>query len=242
MRHQLPLLESERSHPKPTVDALNRLWEEVSSRPLYARPHFWRYLRLRWRMRLKLLTASECSVVAPKWKTNDCTSCTDICCTGPHSTVTLGFHDIATLVDLGRAELISSHKPHFDPGVVQNRPALKRHLASTSWRQFPVLKQTSMGSCEALSLDGKCTLYPNWPLSCARFPYSLNLDDKKIFYSRRCDSFWIRHDRHQAVKGMALSAVVSYNQKIKDIVLLEYAPRQLRELGLLQHLSNPEAE
>lgn len=242
MRHQLPILEGERSHPKPTVDALDRLWQEVSSRPLYARPHFWRYLRLRWKMRLKLLSASECSVMAPKWKTNDCTSCTDICCTGPHSTVSLGFRDIATLVDLGRAELISSRKPYFDPDVVRKRPALKRHLASIAWRRFPVLKQTSMGSCAALSVDGKCTLYPDWPTSCARFPYSLNLDEKKIFYSRRCDSFWIRHDRQEAVKGMALSAVVSYNEKIKDIVLLEYAPTRLRELGLLQHLSETDAE
>ena len=39
----------------PTVAALAALWREVAARPLWAPPHFWRYLGLRRRMHLRLL-------------------------------------------------------------------------------------------------------------------------------------------------------------------------------------------
>ena len=35
---------------------------------------------------------------------------------------------------------------------------------------------------------------------------------------------------------MALSAVAGYNQRIIDLVLLEYAPNRLNNLGLLRYL------
>ena len=239
MTATLPIVSTEpRKRPLPTVEALEQLWSEVSSKPLYASPNFWRYLKLRWRMKLKLEDASKFKILAPKWKTNDCSGCTDICCVGPHSTVTLGFRDIATLVDIGQTELISHKKPAFNGEVLDNRPALKRHVATTSWQRFPVLKTNAMGACAALTMDGQCGLYPYWPMSCSRFPYSAHIEEKKIFYSRRCDSFWIRPDTKESVEGMALEAVASYNERIKDLILLEYAPQRLEEMGLIRYLKN----
>ena len=226
------------SKPLPTVEALEQLWSGISSKPLYASPHFWRYLKLRWRMKLKLEDAATFKIRAPKWKVNDCSGCTDICCVGPHSTVTLGFRDIATLIDINRTELISHQKPEFNSEVLENRPALKRHVATTSWQQFPVLKTNAMGACQALTMDGQCGLHPHWPMSCARFPYSAHIEEKKVFYSRRCDSFWIRPDAKESVEGMALEAVASYNERIKDLVLLEYAPQRLEDMGLTHYLKN----
>ena len=237
MPEHLPIIPEASSSSGPLLRALEELWNEVSEKPLYASPNFWRYLRLLKKMSLRFQDVDDCKIITPKWKTNDCSTCTDICCVGPHSTVTLGFRDMATLVDINRASLISSHKPHFDTEVLSNRPALQRHVSSTSFKRFPTLKQNAMGACAALSQEGKCTLYPNWPLSCARFPYSLNVETRQIFYSRRCDSFWIRRDSRSKVEGMALAAVASYNEKIKDLVLLEYAPDKLEQLGLMKFLT-----
>ncbi len=219
----------------PTVRALDDLWAEVTARPLWSHG-FVRYLRLRRATRLTLLDASRVRVLAPAGKINDCSSCTDICCIGPRSTVLLRFRDIATLIDLGRDNLMTTKKPRFSEDEQEARPALRRHLASDAWRIFPVLRQTAAGACAALSLGGQCSLHPHWPLSCARFPYALHADDREVFYSPRCDSYWVRPDATPRVRAMARAAVDSYNHRIKDTVLLEYARSRLEDLGLLRHL------
>lgn len=238
----LPIVDAARQRPPialPTVRALQRLWDEVAAKPLWAPPHFFRYLKLRWRMRLTMLDAHKLQLSMPAGKVNDCSTCTDICCIGPRSTVLLRFRDIATLKDIGRTDLITQQKPAFSPEELRARPALRRQVQSRSWGMFPVLKQNSFGACGALSVSGKCLVYPHWPLACARFPFALHLDDADIFYSQRCQSFWIRPDVGNKVTEMAIAAVASYNERIKDMILLEYAPRQLADMGLVQYLSTP---
>lgn len=223
----------------PTVEAIEDLWDEVSSKPLWASPNLWRYLQLRYRMRLRLLDPSRVRIVAKRWKINDCHRCTDICCIGPRSTVLLRLRDIATLIDIGRTDLIATTKPGFDPVELRKYPALRRNLASRDWQMFPVLRQNAMHACEALSADGRCTLYPHWPLACARFPYALHADVGDVFYSARCDSFWIRPDSEGPVRAMATAAVAAYNERVKDQVLLSYARERLHELGVTRFLAVP---
>ena len=224
---------------QPTVAALAALWQEVSRRPLWAPPRFFAYLRLRWRMRLRLVDPARVRLVAPAGRVNDCSACTDLCCIGAHATVLLRLRDLALLKDLGRTELITHERPDFTEAELTGRPALRRQIESRSWQRFPVLARTTFGACRALSTEGQCTLYPHWPLSCARFPYALHLDAAEVFYSRRCDAFWIRHDGSgdARVQAMRLAAVAGYNERIKDEVLLAYAPERLAELGLLEHLA-----
>jgi len=237
----LPILSSAAaSQPLPTVAALAQLWDEVTQRPLYAPPNLMRYLRLRWRMRLKLLDANKAKIAAPTAKISDCDSCTDNCCVGPSSTVLLRLRDIAMLKDIGRTDLISRDKPRFADEDVQSRPALQRHVGSNAWAVFPVMAQTNINACAALTTDGQCGIYPHWPLSCERFPYSLHSEDMEVFYSRRCDSFWIRQDAADPQKRMAWAAVAAYNERIKDLVLLEYAPGKLEDLDLTRFLSRSE--
>lgn len=221
----------------PTVRALEVLWRRVADRPLCAPPSFFRYLRLRWRVSLKQLDPERTKLLAPRWKVNDCNACTDLCCVGPRSTVLLRLRDIATLVDVGRTDLMTHEKPEFSRADQDQRPALRRQLGSQAWSLFPVLRQTRMGACAALTNGGKCGLYPHWPLACARFPYALHADGEEVFYSRRCNSFWIRPDAQGKVETMTAAAVASYNERIKDLVLLAYVPREIERLGLTAHLS-----
>jgi len=238
MSSHLNILSGERKGQNfPTRDALQELWQEVAQKPLWAPPNFWRYLKLRWRMKTKQLNPHKIKMHAPGGKMNHCQSCTNNCCVGPESTVLLRLYDIATLMDLDKTDLISRQKPGFDADVLNQRPAMQKHLASKAWEIFPVLEKNSFGACAALTTDGACSLHPHWPLSCARFPYALNVEASYVFYSRRCDSFWIRSDVKDKIQPMRLAAVACYNERIKDAVLLEYAPKKLAELGLLSYLN-----
>lgn len=227
------------TRPLPTVAALDALWARVASRPLWAPPNFLRYLALRARARLTRLDPARVQVRAPAGMVNDCASCRDNCCIGPRSTVLLRLRDIATLVDLGREDLIAPGAPAFADDELAGRPALRRQVASESWRVFPKLRQNRFHACGALTDEGRCSLHPHWPLACARFPYALDLTRHEVFYSRRCDSFWIRHDgRADArVAAMKVAAVAAYDERVKDLVLLAYAHEELDALGLARHLS-----
>lgn len=219
-----------------TLRALDSLWRDVASRPLWAPPHFLRYLRLRSRMRLKMLDAAHTTLVTPKGQLNACSSCSDSCCIGKHSTVLLGLRDIARLMDVGRTELMVHQKPEFSAEELARRPALRRHVRSQSWRIFPVLAQNSFGACMALTIEGRCSLYPQWPQSCARFPFSLGSDGSEVFYSRRCRSFFIHPDQQKKAERIQLAAIAGYNERIKDAVLLAYAPKRLSALGIMGFL------
>ena len=216
--------------------ALEGLWQQVSRRPLWAPPNFFRYLRLRRKTHLTVIDPARVRLLAPRWKVNDCSACTDICCVGPRATVLLRLRDIATLIDIGRTELMTLEKPAFSMADQEARPALRRQMASQAWYDIPTLRQNRMGACAALTSSGKCGLYPDWPLACARFPYALHADAREVFYSRRCNSFWVRSDARERVTAMSVAVVASYNERIKDLVLLAYAPTELERLGLLRYV------
>ncbi|MEZ0312371.1 MAG: YkgJ family cysteine cluster protein [Myxococcota bacterium] len=235
---RLPIVD-ERAKPLPTVAALERLWDEVAARPLWAGGRFFLYLRLRARMRLAMVRPEQLTSIVPEGKVNDCSACTELCCIGHEQTVSLRFRDIATLVDIGREDLMTTTKPVFSATTLAEKPALARTVASEAWRRFPVLVQNSFGACKALSDEGKCTLYPHWPTSCARFPYALDIESDEITYSPRCRSFWIRPDAGAKVTAMKVAAVAAYNERIKDLVLLAYAPERLDDLGLTRYLAQP---
>jgi Fe-S-cluster containining protein len=230
---RLPIVQ-EAARPLPTVRALEKLWDEVAERPLWAGGRFFKYLRLRAKVRLKFADPKQFTTIAPEGKVNDCSACYELCCVGKNQTVSLRFRDIATLIDIDRVDLITQTKPKLD----DESPARARTAASDAWRRFPVLAQNSYGACNALSTAGKCTLYPYWPTSCARFPYTLEIENRVISYSPRCRSFWIRPDVGEKIDAMKVAAVAAYNERIKDLVLLAYAPERLAELGLARFIAD----
>ena len=223
--------------PTPRVRALEALWREVEQMTLWAPRNLLRWLELRRRMRLTLLSPQKVHRAAPVGKVNDCDGCTDSCCVGPRMSVLLRLKDIGRLMDIGRAELMTHDKPRFDRALLRRRPALARHVHSRAWRSFPVLRQNDYGACIALSDEGLCTLYPHWPQSCAQFPYALDVQAAEFFFSQRCQSYFIHPARVPFVQQMAAGAVAGYNERIKDALLLTFKRDALREMGLLEHLA-----
>src|SRR5262249_44265735 len=115
--------------------------------------------------------------------------------------------------------------------------ARRRFLTSRTFEVFPVLKQDTTERCLALGADKKCSLYPNWPLSCARFPYSLDLEAREIFYSPRCPVYdLVENPRDARVETMVDATLAAYNERIRDWILLEYQRPALVALGLTAFL------
>lgn len=218
---------------------LRALWADLNKGPLWRRPYTGLYIKLWRQYRLRLLSPKNVKLLIPRGKINYCHECCDNCCLGIHSTVGLHLQDIAMLLDHGRQEYISQEKPQFSKEVLESRPALERNQRSVMWQAFPVMKQTKFHACAALGVDGLCQLYPHWPLSCARFPYSLHADDRRIFFSPRCPSYLLDEAKGARAQLMIEAAVEAYNAEIKDIIMLHYIPEELRKLGLLEYINWP---
>jgi Fe-S-cluster containining protein len=215
------------------TDELAKLWQDLAKRPLWRRPYTGKYIKLALKTRLTFIDPRRVKVMVPSGKVNYCQECTANCCVGKSSTVMLRLQDIAKLIDCKQDGLITFDMPTFTQEEQDERPALWRNLQGMGLKTFPIIKQTPYHACMALSEDGQCKLYPHWPTSCARFPYSLHADDRVIFYSPRCSSYRVDKASIASARHMQEAAVDAYNARIRDIIMLEYVPEELRRLGLM---------
>lgn len=222
----------------PTVRALDSLWFDTTAKPLWLPKTLLPYLRLRRRLDLAPVQRHQANVTLPKGALPNCKACRDICCVGRRNQVTLRLVDIATLLDIGRADLISTEWPSRDASHEAQTSAQRRFYRSQTHALFPTLKQDKSERCLALSEHNRCTLHPHWPLSCARFPYSLDRDDNEVFYSSRCGSaqMYEGSEALQRCEVMIDATLNAYNHRIRDFVLLELQRPALDRLALTQYL------
>lgn len=247
MATALPILQGQTSpsepralEPGPCERALDELWPIAR-----ARVWTWRYwretLHLWRRFHLRPLSLGQLRIAVPSGQVPDCEACTELCCTGDNAVVSLRFRDMARLVDAG----LESH-------IVQERPPARRPERERSWarreadasvfgRSFPVLARDATGTCAFLTTERSCGAWPRWPLSCARYPYALDLQRKVIFWARGCGSPVILSPDEAAprVRALALAVVDAYNERLRDAVLLAVARPELEALGLWRFLREP---
>lgn len=225
------------AHRFPTVEALDALFIKTTSKPLWLPPDLLRYLKLKRDIDLTQVRRKDAMVTLPRGALPNCRACTNSCCVGKENTVSLRLVDIARLIDLGRTDLIATEQPNL--AQVPSTMARRRFMASRSFAVFPVLKQDANHRCLALSADSRCSLHPHWPLSCARFPYSLDRDDNEVFYSSRCGSAEMYYESADVKRCEVMidATLNAYNQRIRDFVLLEYARPALDALGLTRYLA-----
>lgn len=163
----------------------------------------------------------------------DCARCSQVCCAGLENTVSLRLKDIATLMDLGRTDLISKKKPNFPAWMLRERPHLAELIASELFRTLPVIRQDPASRiCAALSKDIRCTLYPHWPTSCERFPYTLSAVRREVQWGRRCPEKKRSPEFAERSRELFAASVAAYNERVRDAVLLAHARRKLDTLGI----------
>ena len=236
--HFLPV--DQRREPSPPGEVargLEALWRTVTARPLWLPPNFFRYLRLSRNVDTRRVRRDQVRVTAPPQQLPHCRACSEICCIGKNNTVSLRLVDTATLIDLDREGLMTTEKPVFTAAELRASPARATLVGSPAYRRLPVMGQDEQGRCRALTDDNRCSLYPNWPVSCARFPYALDLQAGEIFDSKRCASHQqaTREDLGR-INGMVDATLAAYNERIRDCILLEYAPEGLQKLGIARFL------
>ncbi len=230
----LPIIDQPEHVEGPVERALDALWR-------LKRPHFYTLrnvptmLRLRRRFSLTLLSLDKLKVAVPRGQVPDCDNCVDLCCTGPDAVVSLRLRDIAVLMDLGRAAHIAWDRP-----ATTTMKGVARREADDSvfHRAFPILLRDATGTCSLLTEDRLCGIFPSWPLSCARYPYALDLRNGVIFYAKGCRTTRLA-DPSEAplhVRRLVRAVVDAYNARVRDVVLLAMAKDELRALGLLAHV------
>jgi hypothetical protein len=151
--------------------------------------------------------------------------------------VSLRLRDIATLCDQGLEEHIVHERPA--PGDDEEPTWARQEFDwSVFQRMFPVLSRDATGTCTLLTDARLCSAWPHWPLSCARYPYALDVLNSRVVLARGCESHRTMDidDAPDSIKNLVTAAVDSYNARIKDLILLHTATGELHELGLLDHL------
>lgn len=239
----LPIVDDQepRAHtPGDKERALAELWPIARAR-VDTFSHWRETIALRRRFSLRMLRVGELRVAVPRGQTPDCESCVEICCTGPNAIVSLRLRDIAALADAGLERFIV---PASERKVVEGRAKKRATWArreldeSVFHRAFPVLARDHTSTCALLTDERTCGAYPAWPLSCARYPYALDLQLKTVFYAKSCASTHVLPSSEAPVKVRELvrAVVDAYNERVKDAVLVHMARHELSELGLARHL------
>jgi Fe-S-cluster containining protein len=216
--------------------ALESLWEEARYRLFHPRRAF-TWFSLRRRFDLRFIRPQEVKVLVPRGTIPDCESCTDICCTGPNAVVSLRLADVARLVDHGLDRFIVHDRPP-PPPVKAMSWARYEMETSVFARMFPVLARDATGTCRLLDENLRCTAYPAWPVSCARYPYALDALRREVFLAKGCRSHRLvtLDDAPGSVVKLVDASVRAYNERIRDIILVHVALDELHELGLTRFL------
>lgn len=197
-------------------------------------------LSLRASFDLDVLAPQRIANKIPKGTIPDCPSCENICCAGVENVVSLRLRDVAVLIDIDRTDLISKDKPRFPATMLRTRPALYELMGSELFRTLPVLRQIGeYRICAALTPSLECGLYPNWPLSCERFPYTLAAARRAVVWGDRCQSK--KKSAEHAARGDELfkASVATFNERVRDAVLLAHARAALDAMGIGAFLSDP---
>jgi Fe-S-cluster containining protein len=212
----------------PVEKQLRTLWNDAKNRIYY--PKNWLKLqKLRRCFDLNFILYKDIKIMVPTGKVPDCDTCLEICCTGPKSIVSLRLRDIAALIDVGLQQHITHEKK---PLAVFGNNSVFETI-------FPVLTQDRTRTCTLLDENRMCRAYPYWPISCARYPYAIDVVNKVVFYAKGCGSYDLRppYEVAERTRYLVQAAIESYNERIKDIFLIYFAQPELEKMGLSQYLN-----
>lgn len=214
------------------------LWQEVSSNKLFKWQNFWQDLWLLSKYDLRLIDKTQLQLNFDTELLPDCQKCSQNCCHGAENTVSLRLIDIARLLDAGLEEAINLDNQSFkkDAYFKEHRNDF-RHLNSDSWNLFPVLRRVN-NICPYLDTKKRCTIYEHRPLTCRRFPYVIAENKKNLLFSKKCHQTKKEGNQESTAQKILLnSAVDSYNEKIKDLILIYYAREELQKIDLAKWLN-----
>lgn len=216
--------------------SLNKVWTEISSRKLFKFKNFFQDLVLLQKYDLRFIDPKRLALQFNQKLLPDCANCPENCCHGAENTVSLRLIDIARLLDANLAEAIDLDNQSFrQDRYFKTNPQALRFVSNDSWKFFPVLKRVN-NICPYLGKDNRCSIYKHRPITCRRFPYIIASDKKNIIFSQKCYKTKFANNKEQQ-ETLLKAAIDSYNEKIKDLILLHYARKELSKIGLTKYLN-----
>ncbi len=218
---------------------LHALWDEVRTNRLFKPRYFLTNLYVFNKYSLQLVDPVKVKNTMAPLKVPDCTTCIHNCCHGVENTVSLRLIDIARLLDAGLADMIDlNNRVHIEKEILRKHPGIAANIQSDTWRKFPVLRRVN-DICPKLGKDNKCTIYGARPLTCRRYPFMLKDDLKAVTVSTYCKNLVVHAGNwgDENVQELFLSAIDSYNEKVKDLILIYYAKKELEDLKIGKYLS-----
>lgn len=222
----------------PIAARLADLWP-IAQKRLWQPRYLFQHLTLRMSYDLNFLKPHRFKLLVPPHQITDCDACAEVCCAGPTSRVSLGLLDLARLLDAGLEHAIQKG-PHAGVNPSPPKlPAQRQSEESLFFQAFPILKRDKTQTCSLLQDNLTCGAFPAWPMSCERYPFAVNLENRTVFWAKGCTSLQTVYEPETLVRGRQLfhAALETYNQRIRDVVLLHVAMPELHRMGLLDYLT-----
>lgn len=221
---------------KTTLEQLNTLWEEIKTKRFFRLKSFLLDLFLTFKYDLRMIDPKNVKLNMDPIQVPDCKTCPKNCCRGVENTVSLRLIDIARLIDAGLSDYIDKdNKIVIEDELAEKHPKILRNIRSDTWRKFPVLKRVN-DICPLRDKDNKCTIYDVRPLTCRRYPYTLMDNLKEIRFSKHCINPKNIDALNDYAKEHFVTAIQVYNEKVKDLILIYHAKKELQDIGLSKYL------
>jgi len=187
---------------------------------------WWQFRR---RYRWRRLEREALSIDIPPGRLPACQSCQGLCCREPNL-VSLRLSDLARLVDVGLGWAAVPALGGGRQATYREHPELAALEGLDSFRWFPVLAQTD-GHCVFLGPDDRCAIHSIRPLDCRRYPYLLATDLQRVRWAGGCP-YWVEQGGAGEQEALVGEVLAHFEQKLRDLAWLEFAPRELEALGL----------
>ncbi len=214
---------------------LAKLWAEVAGNRVFKFKNIFKDFLLLTKYDLRFIQAAKVKLRVADNMLPDCEHCPQNCCHGAENTVSLRLIDIARLLDAGLSAAIDQDNRSFRQDIYfKNKPGVLADINSDDWNYFPILKRVN-NICPYLDQQNKCTIYKYRPITCRRFPYILTQTKAHIVFSQKCYKTKIALEPLKQ-QELFQAALDSYNEKVKDLILINYARADLEEIGLRKYL------
>ncbi|MBU0581018.1 MAG: YkgJ family cysteine cluster protein [Candidatus Margulisbacteria bacterium] len=219
-----------------TKENLENLWHQTKEKKLFRLKNILKDFWLTLKYDLRFIDPKQVQLKINPLQVPDCKTCSRNCCRGVENTVSLRLIDIARLIDAGLTKFIDkNNKIHIQKEIAEKHPRILRNIKSDTWRKFPVLKRVN-DICPLLDNKNNCTIYNVRPLTCRRYPYTLMDNMKEIKFSKYCINPKTIEKQNEYSQEMFNTAIEVYNEKVKDLILIHHAKKELQEIGIYNYL------
>ena len=163
----------------------------------------------------------------------NCEKCSEKCCpTG----VAVSLYDVTRFIDIDLNSFIAGAFSGYVDLYLSEDGGENVKLS----RPYMSGNNPDIKDCVFMDEERKCSIYENRPLICRAYPIAIRVDENKrkvAFWMGGCKNFDLS-DNEPAFRGLFLSAIQDYNEKVTSNSLLMYSRNRIRDIGLGKYMED----